>query len=587
MTPVPITLARRAAVSELEQSSADGQIGAGSGGPSSSVGAEAPRLTRFESVLYLPDCPDNGATAGEPDFFHDLHLDQIVAAITAGKTDYDLKPFFQSPLSSVEAVHYRQEVMRDIQNDAVMECLTAFAEDMREMRRQLAQGDKLYYKQQKERWFLAAVESYCGTIGRMAQALPRLRLSSRGLQGLREYLIDYAESQPFTALAGAAGRLRDDLAAIRYCVLVTDGGFKVRRYECEHDYSAEVEATFQKFQQGAVRDYRVKFPVTPDMSHIEAKILEFVAQLYPEVFSALGQFCTTNRNYASPVVTRFDREIQFYISYSEFMRGFRHAGLGFCFPAMSDTVKEVFDDEGFDASLAIKLIQEKSPVVCNDFRLSGAERIFVVSGPNQGGKTTFARTFGQLHYLASIGCPVPGRRAQLFLFDRMFAHFEREEDLHNLRGKLQDDLFRIHEILARATPRSIIVMNEIFTSTTLQDAVFLAREVMQRIIDLDLLCVFVTFLDELASLSEKTVSMVSTVVPNDPAVRTFKVIRRPADGQAYAISIAEKYRVTYNCLLARIPIDGLQTQQQEPVCHENPLDVPGRRPGHIEVADGA
>jgi DNA mismatch repair ATPase MutS len=507
----------------------------------------------FHSILFeRTEDSIKKETLEAPVFFVDLNLDQIIDAITAGRQEYNLKPFFYTSLNDIDAIKYRHEIMRDLENKILFEHIKAFAQKMRTMRQHLALVDKLDYKYHKEGWFLDTVEIYCEAVNCLVHDLTLVDLKSRGFLAFREYMTNYAESGGFTSLLAETKKLKADLSAVKYCLLIKGNCIKVRKYESEIDYSADVEETFEKFKQGAVKDYRVKFSTDAGMNHVEAKILDLVAQLYPDIFLNLDNYCTKNGNYLDETIAVFDREIQFYIAYLEYITIIKRAGLKFCYPEISNTCKEVYDYEGFDLALAYKLITENSSVVCNDFYLKDKEHIFVVSGPNQGGKTTFARTFGQLHYLASIGCPVPGREAQLFLFDRIFTHFEKEENIKNLRGKLQDDMVRIHYILNQATSNSIIIMNEIFTSTTLQDAVFLGKKIMEKIMLLDWLCVYVTFIVELASLSEKTVSMVSTVVPENPALRTYKILRRPADGLSYAISIAEKYRLTYDCLKERI-----------------------------------
>lgn len=510
-------------------------------------------MMTFQSILFerTEDRP-KAENAEAPAFFADLNIDQIVEAITAGRQEYQLQPFFCTPLHDTDAIAYRYEIMRDLEHQPLFESINAFARNMRAMRKYLAQADKLHYPYQKERWFLDAVDRYCETVQNLLHDLSLLDLQSRGFRAFRDYVTSYVHADPFTSLLSETQQLKADLSEVHYCLLIRGNSITVRKYASESDYSADVVQTFAKFKQGAVKDYLVKFSDFPDMNHVEAHILDLVAKLYPDTFSHLDEYCTKNSQYLDETLATFDREIQFYLAYLEHMARFKPKGLPFCYPRVSQTSKEVSVCDGFDLALAHNLIAEDSPVVCNDVSLSGKERILVVTGPNQGGKTTFARMFGQAHYLVSLGCPVPGREAHLFLFDHLFTHFEKEESITDLRSKLEDDLVRIHHILDQSTSNSIIIMNEMFTSTTVNDALFLSKKILERIIQLDALGVCVTFIDELASLSEKTVSMVSSIVPGNPALRTYKIVRKPADGLAFAIAIAEKYQLTYQRVKERI-----------------------------------
>jgi len=514
----------------------------------------------FYSILFERPADRIGDdTLKEPDFFGDLNLNQIVESITGGKEyeDYNLKPFFYVILRRIDAIKYRHEIMQDLDNSVIFESVNTFAKNMRDMRRHLKVSQKASYQGHKQSWYLDAVEVYCDAVSSFTDDLFSLNFKSRGFLRFRDYIKNYSESARFTSLRSETKKLKADLGAIRYCILIEDGGcFTIRNYASEPDYSAEVEKIFAKFKQSPVNDYKKKIDDDngEDMNHIEAKILEFVNKLHPEVFASLDEYCTRNIAFTDETIITFDREVQFYIAYLNHIEVFRkEAKLQFCYPHICDKSKEVFNHDGFDMALADKLVRYRcGHIVCNSFYLEGKERILVVSGPNQGGKTTFARMFGQLHYLASLGCPVPGSKAQFFLFDNIFTHFEREEKVENLRGKLEDDLVRIHRIFSQATSSSIIVINEIFTSTTLHDEIFLSTKLMEKISELDVLCAWVTFIDELASFGPQTVSMVSTIDPENPVIRTFKIMRQPANGLAYAMAIAHKYQLTYEEIKKRI-----------------------------------
>jgi hypothetical protein len=510
-------------------------------------------VRRFHSIL-ASDEDETRRTEVEhnPDYFHDLNLDQVVSAITAEYREYRLEGFFRVPLSDISQIVHRQSIMRDLEQPAVDEAIRDFARQMRSMRVHLERARDLDYEQEKQRWFLNAVKAYCDGVRLLGDRLPVLDLQSRGLQTLRECITAYVRSSAFDALSAEVTRLIDGLSAIRYALLIRNGSITVLRYGGEPEYTSVIESLFERFRGGATHDYRAKFEHPGRLDHVEAQVLDRIGWLYPELFAAIDAFCSAHAEFLDDDIARFDREIHFYLAYLAYVGPLRRAGLRFCYPGVSTTSKEVEAYDAFDIGLAANLIREGGTVVTNDFSLRDPERIIVVTGPNHGGKTTFARMFGQLHYLAALGCPVPGTSANLFVFDRLFTQFERQESIENLRGKLQDDLVRFRRTVDDATSKSIVIMNEVFSSTTVQDALFLSRKILAELSRLDLLAVCVTFLDELASFDEKTVSMVSTVDPSDPSIRTFKLVRMPANGLAYALAVAEKHRVTYQWLKNRI-----------------------------------
>ena len=515
--------------------------------------AQTPASTTdpFQSILFADTGPDMQG-GREPAFFSGLNLDQVVKAITTGKEEYELKEFFYARLHSVSAVEYRHDVHRDLERADVRRAVLAFAEGMQRARRYLALAEKQRYRYEKERWFLDSATLYCSALSVLANDLADLPLGSSGLQGLCEYVADYLVSDTYRALAREAASVRDALARVRYSLKIKGLRVTVSRFEGEPDYSVEVQRDFERFRQGDVDEHRFDLRDPGSMDHVEARIADQVARLFPDEFQALDGFFARHQDFLDATIVRFDREVQFYLAYLAFSERLAKRGLAFSYPSVSTESKEVSAEDAFDVALAVKLDLEGATVVTNDFFLRGPERVLVVTGPNQGGKTTFARTFGQLHWLASLGLPVPGRAAQLFLPDRIFTHFEKEEDIETLRGKLDDELVRVRDILEEATTNSVVLLNEIFSSTTLQDAIVLGTDVLERIIECESLSVCVTFIDELTELGEATVSMVATVAPDDPAKRTFKVVRRPADGRAYALAIAEKYGLTHDTLTRRV-----------------------------------
>ena len=218
--------------------------------------------------------------------------------------------------------------------------------------------------------------------------------------------------------------------------------------------------------------------------------------------------------------------------------------LRFSIPEVSLDYDEI-STESYDLALAIKFNFEKRIVVTNSYELKGNERMIILTGPNQGGKTTFSRQLGQIHYLARLGVPIQGINNKIHLIDNIYTSYKTEENIDTLDGKLKIELNAVKEILDKSSSNSLILFNEIFASTTKVDGEDISNLILDKINNIGCICLFVTFLTELSKRNDVTV-LSSNVDPNNNELRTYKITRTLLLGSAYPSSIQAKYGLTYD-----------------------------------------
>ncbi|MDR0917304.1 MAG: hypothetical protein LBN02_09005 [Oscillospiraceae bacterium] len=510
----------------------------------------------FYSILYPTREKAEAPAESQAECFKDLNLGQVFDYIFKARVEYSLETYYFVPLQDAESVYYRQAVLRELENPQHAAVVAGFS-SLVYMQGSILQSVHDSFDS-AETWrnnyltrgqLLDSAERYCAAIDHFANSIMPIEFESEGLRAFKGYVDDYRRGAEFKELLAHAKRIRDKLSEVQYVMHIKEGKIRVKKYDGEREFSESITGLFDKFRQGETNDYASVMPDVPDAPQVEAQVLDMVASYYKEAFNELDTFCRKYYNFIDETLLRFSREIQFYLGWNELIAPLREQGLPFCYPKVAQGKDKIFVSEGYDLALAYK--RHGEGIVTNDFELNYPERLIMLTGPNQGGKTTFTRAFGQTHYVAALGLSVPGRDAALFLFDRILSHFGSEEDLNTQSGQLQSDLYRLKAIYARATDRSLILINEIFSSTTLADALPLGRHMMEAIRKIGGPSVVVTFLDELYDESPQVVSMMSLVNPEEPGARSFKIVRKPPDGMAFALYIAARHGLTYDQLQVR------------------------------------
>lgn len=275
-----------------------------------------------------------------------------------------------------------------------------------------------------------------------------------------------------------------------------------------------------------------------------------------------------------PFFAALHADLAFYLGAVRLIEQLRAAGLPVCRPEIAPAEERIcLIEDAYNVNLALRALAEGSAerIVTNAVQFDDRGRIFILTGPNQGGKTTYAQAIGLAQVLAQAGLYVPGSRARISPVDAIYTHFPAEEAPETEAGRLGEEAARLSAIFNDATRASLIILNESLSSTSAGESLYLAVDLVRILRLLGARTVFATHLHELAEEvpalnvepgDSPVVSLVSLVEEHasvdGPRIRqTYRIVPGPPRGRSYAREIAARYGISYEQLHQRLRGRGL------------------------------
>ncbi len=252
-------------------------------------------------------------------------------------------------------------------------------------------------------------------------------------------------------------------------------------------------------------------------------------------------------------------EIEFLVKGTRMLARLKEKNCPLCFPELAPAEDRVYRAYGlYNPAVALKI---DGDVVPNDLVFDENATIYVLSGPNRGGKSVITCALGISQAMLQLGMFIPAQSAVMSPVDGIFTHFPTGADDTIDKGRLGEECARLDAIINAVTNRSLVLLDESLSSTGAFEASYIAAEVLGGLALIGCRALFSTHLHELAALIDdiniKTASSggekIDTLVAGiEEGKRSFKIVRTKPDGKSYARDIAEKYGLSYDSIKKKI-----------------------------------
>ena len=502
------------------------------------------------------------------DVCYELGLDEIFNLKNGSLSDF----FTMDP----EVIRYRQETLRDMTEiPEIGETLAAIhpiLDDISELRRldtdRNSSGDSYLYS-------ITEIELYVSCIDTLRDGFAGVRdkIKSPAFSALADFALELAESEYYSELNKKLEALTSRVREVKSVTI----GVNLDR-ELRPTSAGVISVNSEQFKSGKVLDKILRlsfkndaFTCIADLSPFgkgqsenrqEALIAAFNSAVEDVFHSSIrgwrnivGEYVIENTDF----LLRLLPEIEFISRAAELIGKLSsHAGCAICTPELAPVDEKAFTAKGlYNPRVALAIDDE---IVTNDFEFDNNARIYVLTGPNRGGKSVITVAVGASQALCQLGLPVPAESARISPVDAIFTHFPEGADDTIDKGRLGEECARLQEIFDSVSGDSMILLDESLSSTGAYEASYIASEILSGFAVMRCRGIFSTHLHELAAsvpeINERSEQLggicIDTLVAGiEEGKRSFKIYRAKPDGKSYARDIADKYGLSFDSLMKR------------------------------------
>jgi DNA mismatch repair protein MutS len=530
----------------------------------------------------------------------DLEIDRIAWALSIHNDYQDTIKSILLELSGDEAtITYRQEILEDFLNceslsnrlEALLPAL-AKLRDYAELRSQRTPLQETLARLSELNTYVTCIQTL-----RTILADPQAGFHSPGLGALQEWVEQTAVNEPFHSLEQELPDLLSKLSGFPSVSIGVNLDSQLRPVEATllaiHDKPFKGGKLLDKLMgrqssskpnQGIARLHAVpnehvdgidnrliRLPtrIDPLMVPLFRDLYEMLRWLIAPMNAALKQFAVVNISFLISLET----EIAFYLGAATLVRQMQAAGLPMCRPrTLPGRDRACRMERMYNLLLAMHVVDEgsgkdvKAAIVLNNAAFGPEGRIFILTGPNQGGKTIYTQAVGVIQLLFQAGLYVPAERAFISPVDCIFTHFASSERSDSGLGRLGEEAQRLKLIFQSADDQSLVLLNESLASTSPGESLYLARDIVCALRLYGVRAIFATHLHELAEAADKinvdvkgdsrVISVVAGIDTsgqestdnNEILRRTYVIKPGPPRGLSFARGIASRYGISFEQL---------------------------------------